>query len=66
MHCSNTFNLVVNKSWSGVFIEANKKKFLDLKKTYEAFKRAVLINEFVNISGENTLDRLLTARGLAD
>lgn len=63
MHCSNTFNLVVNKGWSGVFIEANKKKFVDLQKTYEPFNKAVLINEFVNISGENTLDKLLKRAG---
>ena len=50
-HCSNIFNLIKNKGWTGILIEANKKKFSDLQETYRDAKNAVLINEFVNFSG---------------
>ena len=50
----------MNKGWSGVLIEANKKKFRELQKTYLDVSKAVLINEFVNISGQNTLDEILS------
>jgi hypothetical protein len=63
MHCSNTYNLVVNKGWTGIFIEANKKKFVDLQRTYKNFDKTILLNEFVNISGNNTLDSLLKGAG---
>lgn len=60
LHCSNTYNLIMNKGWSGVLIEANKKKFECLQKTYLDVSKAVLINEFVNISAQNTLDEILS------
>lgn len=58
-HCSNTFNLLTNHGWSGLLIEANQKKFQDLKTTYKKNERVKLVNKFINISGKNTLDDIL-------
>ncbi len=66
LHCSNTYNLITNKDWHGVLIEANKKKFKDLKKTYANVSNVTLINEFINIKGPNTLDQLLSKTDLPE
>lgn len=58
-HCSNTYNLLMNAGWQGVLIEANPRKFRDLRETYRGVDRAVLLNEFVQFSGANTLDDIL-------
>jgi hypothetical protein len=58
-HCSNTYNLITNEKWTGVLIEADKKKFTELQQTYRDVNRVVLINEFVNSSGRMTLDKIL-------
>lgn len=59
-HCSNTYNLLVNKGWSGVLIEADPRKFRELQKTYLALDQAILINTFVDINGDDVLDRILS------
>lgn len=63
-HCSNTYNLLMNVGWRGVLIEANPRKFRDLQVTYKGVDRAVLLNEFVQFSGENTLDQILARHAI--
>lgn len=57
---SNTWNLIINKGWSSVLIEADKKKSKDLIKTYEGKKRVICLNKFVEFSGNNSLDNILS------
>lgn len=58
IHLSNTFNLIKNKAYRPVLIEADKKKFKELQKNLAGFD-AVLVNEFVMFDGDNTLDNIL-------
>ena len=61
---SNTYQLIANNDWSGVLIEADPSKVVDLRKTYENNDRVVLINAFVEFEGENVLDNLLGKTGI--
>jgi hypothetical protein len=51
--------MLSNYGWSGVMIEANKKKFQELKKNYSGNARVHLINRFVSFEGTGTLDNIL-------
>ncbi len=62
-HCSNTNHLINSKNWTGVLIEANPVKFEDLKATFKGCSRAVLVKEFVEISGPSSLDNILERAG---
>lgn len=59
IHLSNTYNLIKNKGYESVLIEADSKKFQVLKENLKDFK-AVLVNEFVMFEGINTLDNILS------
>jgi hypothetical protein len=61
IHLSNTFNLIKNKGFSGVFIEGDRSKFNDLLNTQKQYNNIVAINEYVNhdITSDNTLDNIL-------
>lgn len=50
---SNTYNLVENYGWDGVFIEKNQDNISDIKK-------GVVLNKFVEVRGINSLDNILT------
>jgi hypothetical protein len=54
---SNTHRLMVEESWSGVFIEANPKRFRELEATYAGNDRAVCVNSLIR-PGE--LDNILS------
>jgi hypothetical protein len=56
---SNTYELIANKGWSGVLIEADPAKFEDLKRTYAGNSKVVLLNRFVEFEGAGLLDTLL-------
>ncbi len=49
---SNTYNLVENYDWFGIYIEKNKSAI-------EKINKGVIINKEVDISGENSLDNIL-------
>lgn len=57
---SNTRNFIINKGWSGILIEADKKKALKLIENYRNIKRVVCLKKFVTFSGPNTLDNILS------
>lgn len=57
---SNTYNLIANKGWSAVLIEAQAAKFQELLKTYEGNAGAHCINKFVEFEGPNSLDNILS------
>jgi hypothetical protein len=56
---SNTYNLIHNRAWSGVLIEADRRKFRRLQETYAGNPNATLLHKFVEFDGANTLDRIL-------
>lgn len=62
-HCSNTNHLISSKNWTPILIEANPVKFKDLKLTYKDRPSAILVNEFVTISGQSSLDNILERVG---
>jgi hypothetical protein len=55
---SNSRNLLLNHGFSGVYIEANKSRFRELKKNTRGFP-VVNINEFVTSTGNNCLESIL-------
>ncbi len=59
-YLSNTHYLLSQKGWSGVLIEADPDKFMDLCRTYEHNNRALCIHEMVSFEGRNTLDQILS------
>lgn len=58
IHLSNTFNLIRNRGYRSVLIEADRRKYLELQRNMAPFD-AVLVNEFVTFDGANTLDKIL-------
>ena len=57
---SNTYQLLANKDWSGVLIEADPIKFKELPKTFGNNSKIQFFNRFVNFSGKDTLDDILS------
>lgn len=57
-HDSNVWNLIRNKQWSGVLIEADRTYFEKLKAEYANDTGAVCVNEFVSFEGEHSLDAI--------
>jgi hypothetical protein len=57
--CSNTFNLINEKNYSAVLIEADSRRFKDLLKTFEGNKEIITINALVGFEEDNCLDAIL-------
>lgn len=57
VHLSNCRYLAL-QSWSGIFIEADQTKFLELKENYKLNHNVTALNKFVNFVGENTIDKI--------
>ncbi len=57
-HDSNTWTLLMNDGWSGVFIEADRTYFEKLVEVYKDVPRAHCFNEFVSYEGEHSLDSI--------
>lgn len=59
-YLSNTFNLLKNKNWRGVYIEGDSNKYQDLIKLKDEYGgRIETINAYVDYKDENKLDNLL-------
>ncbi len=65
-HASNTYNLIANKNWQGVLIEADPDKYKELLQTFQGNAGAHCINAYVNISGESSLDNILASTGIPE
>lgn len=63
LHYSNCANLVFNKGWNGVAIEADPDRFLELKENYSAFP-VECINKFVGFSSHDNLGSILNESSL--
>ncbi len=66
INCSNTHNLILNKNYSAVKIEASKKIFRKLKINYYNQKNVYLINKFVTFDGNNKLDIILSETPISE
>lgn len=62
-HFSNCHNLLAARGWSGVMIEAEPKKFQELKQTFAGNERVVSLNRLVDFEGPNRLDAILAEIG---
>ena len=51
--------------WGGCFIEADEKKFLDLKKNYDNGANIKMLNEFVTVDN-NTLDHIIKKNNIKE
>ena len=60
--CSNTFNLIKNKKWNGVFIEECELRFKDLMRTSKKYPSMLAVNSRVEMYEDhaNSLDSLLS------
>lgn len=63
---SNNWNLIVNKGWSAVEIEADKKLYKRLIRAYRDNSRVTCVNRRIDFSGANTLDEVLSRTPLSD
>lgn len=59
IHLSNTWHLWHNLDWSALLIEGEKERFKVLKENTEQFQKVKIVNEFVSIQGESSLDSIL-------
>jgi len=57
-HLSNCA-LLADKGWQGCFIEGDSVRYMDLVRNYPAGKGVALLNAYVGITGENSLDTML-------
>lgn len=57
---SNTWNLITNKEWSAVMIEANPKRYKELLQTYKGNYNVLPIKRWVEFEGKNTLDNIFS------
>ncbi len=58
INLSNCYNLIKNKNYSALLIEADKKKYKELCKNIPDNK-IIKLNKFVDFEGSNSLDNLL-------
>jgi hypothetical protein len=56
---SNTYNLIVNRAWSAVLIEANPERFQALKHTSRDWSNVTAVNRIVGFDSPDTLDEIL-------
>ena len=60
IHDSNTRDLLNNRGWSGVLIEADVTNYKKLEALYLAKNNVTCINEFVSFEGDHALDIILS------
>lgn len=60
-YLSNTYSLIEKHEYSGVMIEADPEKFVELNQTYASRTNIITLNKLVEFAGKNSLDNLLSA-----
>jgi len=60
---SNTWNLINHHGWAGLLIEADDKKFKELKTRYAGSDHVGTLNTLVETAGERSLDAILAKAG---
>tara|TARA_B100000579_G_scaffold382063_1_gene351004 strand:+ start:429 stop:1310 length:882 start_codon:yes stop_codon:yes gene_type:complete len=58
MYLSNVYNLIKNKDYKALFIEADKNKFKKLNNNFDG-KKIITLNKYVSFEGKNKLDQIL-------
>ena len=58
IYLSNVYNLVKNKGYKALYIEADKKKFDKLKNNFKG-KNVITVNKHVSFEGKDKLDEIL-------
>jgi hypothetical protein len=56
---SNTWEMIAEKNWSGILIESNSERCNDIAVNHNNNPKVKIINTFVTIDGEDTLDSIL-------
>ena len=56
---SNTYNLITEKNFSAVLIEASPKKFADLIRNFGSSEKVTCVNKYVGFGQEDNLDKIL-------
>lgn len=64
VHGSNVWQLMKERGWSGVLIEADQTYFERLRKEYSGNDRAHCIHAFVSFEGKNSLDEIFSGTPL--
>jgi hypothetical protein len=62
---SNTYNLLKNGGWSGVYIEGDRERYADLLRNIPQ-SDVIKICEFVAVDGASSLDNILARHNVAD
>ncbi|MFA5553350.1 MAG: hypothetical protein WCZ89_09235 [Phycisphaerae bacterium] len=57
--CSNTYKLIKDDGYSAILIEADAKRFRNLKNNFGENKKVICLNRFVGFEKENNLDVIL-------
>lgn len=57
--CSNTYNLIVNKGYSAVLIEADHKRYTKLAEAFRDNGKVIPVNAMVGFEKDNNLDVIL-------
>ena len=57
--------LFYEQGWKGCFVEADKKRFEDLKKNYSNDSKVTLLNEYINLT-DNSLDKIFERNEIKD
>jgi hypothetical protein len=63
---SNTFNLIANHGWKAIHIEADPRKFQDLRQTAKAYPGITPVCSRVGTAGETALDQILEQHGVPE
>src|SRR5258706_8560424 len=63
IYLSNTCNLIRNRQYRAVLIEADPKRFSELNENIDSSKN-ILINKFIRFEGHDTLDNTLLQTGI--
>lgn len=63
-HDSNSWNLINNKGWHALLIEADRTYFEKLQKLYESNSNVQCLNTFVSFEGEQSLDAIFSRAAL--
>ena len=62
-HLSNTYTLWHDKNWSAFLIEGEKDRVENFKNEYSSFENVCIEERFVAVSGDNSLETILTEMG---
>ncbi|MBU4348428.1 hypothetical protein KJ671_02960 [Patescibacteria group bacterium] len=63
-HLSNTYDLIENKRWSAILIEADKTKFKELADNFCGNNKVTCINSLVGFDNDNNIEQILRKKSV--